>query len=448
MRILIVGAGEVGAYIAERLVREGHDLVVIDPDEGAIARVNELDVLGIVGNGADPSVLRANGVDHAELLLAVSGSDTVNLVACSFAGRLGATRSVARLSEVTRTPADERLAREAFGIDAIINPDDEAAREIVGLLEGRQITDSVEFDEGRVRLVGVRVDEGSVLVNRYLAELRELHDDVTVLVVAIIREGTTIIPRGNHRLEVGDRVYLLGTRDDLATFVTADDVKVGSGKTRKVLLVGGGRAGASVAQRLEQAGVDTRLLEADRERSEWLAASLEKTTVLHGDGTNLTALRECGAGEMDGFAAVSGNEEANIMSALLARHLGARKVIALVKRSDYIPVLTEVGFDAAVNPRLTAAGAILRFVRRGHILQVTTFKDIDAEVLELVASERARVVGKPLSEVQFPKDAIVGGYTRGDVFKIPHGETVIEPHDKVIVFALPSAIGKVERMFN
>ena len=240
MRILVVGAGEVGAYIAERLAREGHDLVVIDTDERAIARVNELDVLGVVGDGADPSVLRENGIDHADLLLAVSGSDPVNLSACSFAMRLGASRSVARLSEVVRTSADERLAREAFGIDAVINPDEEAAREIVGLLEGRQITDSVEFDEGRVRLVGVRIDEGSALAKRYLAELRELHDDETVLVVAIIREGTTIMPRGTHRLEVGDRVYMLGTREDLEAFVTADDIKDRSGKARKVLLVGGG----------------------------------------------------------------------------------------------------------------------------------------------------------------------------------------------------------------
>jgi trk system potassium uptake protein TrkA len=151
---------------------------------------------------------------------------------------------------------------------------------------------------------------------------------------------------------------------------------------------------------------------------------------------------------MDGFIAVSGDEETNVMSALLARHLGARKVVALVKRVDYIPVLKEIGLDAAVNPRLTAAGAILRFVRRGHILQVTTFKDIEAEVLELACGEKAKIVGQPLKDVKFPRDAIIGGIARGDRFEIPHGETVLQAHDHVIVFALPSAIAKVEKMFS
>jgi trk system potassium uptake protein TrkA len=204
-----------------------------------------------------------------------------------------------------------------------------------------------------------------------------------------------------------------------------------------------------VAFRLEQAGFEVSLLESDRERSEELAIQLGgSTTVLHGDGTNLTALRESGIDSVAGFVAVSGDEETNAMSALLARHLGAPKVVALVKRTDYIPVLKEIGLDAAVNPRLTAAGAILRFVRRGHIVQVSTFKDIDAEVLELVASEKSSAIGLPIRELRFPRDAILGGYSRGDTFGIPHGETVLEAGDRVIVFALPSAIPKVEKLFS
>jgi trk system potassium uptake protein TrkA len=448
MRILIIGAGEVGTYIAERLIREGHDIVVLDRDPGAIARINELDVYGVVGDGTDPRVLRENGIDHTDLLLAVSQLDSVNLSVCAFAGRLGATQSVARLSEAILSEPDVKLTKEAFGIDFIINPDEEAAREIAGILEGRQVTDSVEFDKGRVRLVGIRVDQESALANKSLAELRAAYDQVDVLVVAIIREGVTIIPRGNHRIVPGDRVYMLGARDALATFVSADAEKGRSKRQPRFLIVGGGQVGERVASRVETMDAEVRLLETDRDRSEELAASLSKTTVLHGDGTNLSALRECGAAETDGFVAVSGDEETNVMSALLARHLGARQVVALVKRTDYIPILKEIGLDAAVNPRLTAAGAILRFVRRGHILQVTTFKDIDAEVLELVTSERAKIVGKPLRDVKFPRDAILGGFSRDDVFGIPNGDTVLQPHDRAIVFAQPSAIPKVESMFS
>ena len=167
MRILIIGAGEVGTYIAERLIREGHDIVVLDRDPRAVERINDLDVYGVVGDGTDPRVLRENGIDHTDLLL-----DSVNLAVCSFAGRLGATQSVARLSEAILSDEDVKLTKEAFGIDFIINPDEEAAREIAGLLEGRQLTDSFEFDEGRVRLVGIRVDEQSALANKSLAELR------------------------------------------------------------------------------------------------------------------------------------------------------------------------------------------------------------------------------------------------------------------------------------
>ena len=448
MRILVIGAGEVGTYIAERLVREGHDLVVIDRDPSAVARINDLDVYGVVGDVTDPRVLRANGIDHTNLVLAVTQIDSVNLTACAFASRLGATRSVARLSDSAFTPEDLRLAKEAFGIDFIINPDEEAAREIEGLLEGREVTDSVEFDEGRVRLVGVRIAEGSALADRSLVELRGQHSDAHILVVAIVREGATIIPRGDHRILVGDRVYMLGGRDDLSVFLAKDEAQARSRRARRILIVGGGHVGELLAARVEAHGADVRLLESNRERSEELSGILSRTTVLHGDGTNLAALRESGAEETDGFVAVSGDEETNVMSSLLARHLGAKKVIALVKRSDYIPILKEIGLDAAVNPRLTAAGAILRFVRRGHILQVTTFKDIDAEVLELAAGERAKIVGRPLRDVKFPRDAIVGGYVRDGVFDIPDGDTVLQPHDRVIVFALPSAIGKVESMFS
>jgi len=447
VRILIIGAGEVGTYIAERLIREGHDIVVLDRDPQAVARINDLDVYGVVGDGTDPRVLRENGIDHTDLLLAVSQMDAVNLAVCAFAGRLGATQCVARLSEAVLSEDDAKLTREAFGIDFIINPDEEAAREIAGILEGRRVTDSFEFDEGRVRLVGLRVDDGSVLAEKSLAELRGEYVGVDVLVVAIVRGGETIIPRGNHRILVGDRVYMLGARDALSRLVSTEDEKVRSGQPR-FLIVGGGQVGSRVAARLEAMDADVRLLESDRERSEEIAASLGRTTVLHGDGTNLTALKESGAADTDGFVAVSGDEETNVMSALLARHLGARQVVALVKRTDYIPILKEIGLNAAVNPRLTAAGAILRFVRRGHILQVATFKDIDAEVMELVASEKSKVVGKPLRDVKFPRDAIVGGYSRDDVFGIPNGDTVIEPHDRVIVFAQPSAIPKVESMFS
>jgi trk system potassium uptake protein TrkA len=445
MRILIVGAGEVGTYIAERLVREGHDLVVLDRDPQAVERINALDVFGVVGDGTDPRVLRESGVDHTDLLLAVSQEDSVNLVACGLAGRLGVARSVARLSGV-RSEEDERLAREAFGIDCVINPKEEAAREIVGLLEGEGVTDSLEFDRGRVRLVGVRIEEDSPLANRSLAELRTTHEGTHALVVAIVRESATIIPRGDHRILPGDRVYLIGQNDELARLL-ATGTERASQSGGRVLVVGGGRIGAGVASRLESKGFDVRLLETDRARSEELAASLRSTTVLQGDGTDLVALKESGVADADAFVAVSGDEENNVMAALLARHLGARRVVALVKRTDYIPVLKEIGLHAAVNPRLTAAGAILRFIRRGHILQVATFKDIDAEVLELAASERSKIVGKPIRDVKFPKDAILGGYSRGEEFGIPDGDTVLQPHDRVIVFALPSAIAKVENMF-
>ena len=446
MRILIVGAGEVGTYIAERLVREGHDLVVLDRNPSAVDRINSLDVYGVVGDGTDPAVLRENGISHTDLLLAVTQDDAVNLVACGLAGRLGANRSVARLAGI-RSIEDERLAREAFGVDCVINPKEEAAREIVGLLEGHSVTDSLEFDGGRVRLLGVRVEESSPLANRSLAELRKAYDGINALVIAIVRGGETIIPRGDHRVLPGDRVYLLGVQEELARVLATPDAPEATG-VRRVLVVGGGSVGAGVASRLEERGFDVRLLEVDRRRSEELAATLHRTTVLEGDGTDLVALRESGVADADAFVATSGDEENNVMAALLARHLGAKKVVALVKRTDYIPVLKEIGLHAAVNPRLTAAGAILRFVRRGHIVQVATFKDIDAEVLELVASERSKVVGKPLRDLKFPKDAILGGYTRGDRFGIPDGNTVLEPHDKVIVFALPSAISKVEKMFT
>ena len=442
-----MGAGEVGFHLAERLSQENQDVVLIeaDPERAAFAS-QQLDVMTLVGNGASLPMLESAGVRSARMLLAVTSQDEVNLISCLAASRLDVEYTIARISNPEYYTRGSVLSREQLGIDLMINPERECARETYQLLQSAAATDVAQFAEGRVQLLGLVVQEGAAVAGRTLAELgQELHD-YRYVTVAIVRNGETTIPKGDSTIQAGDQIYVLSPTSE----VDAIPPLAGHERfvMRRVMIAGGSREGQFLAEILETKGIECTILDHDRRRCLELAEHLPRALVLHADATDLELLEMEGVAGIDGFVSCTGHDEINLLSSLLAKSVGARRVVSLVNKFDYLPLVPRVGIDAAVSPRMSAVNAILRYVRRGRVMTVATMKGIDAEAIEFNVGEGSRIAGELLQDVSFPKGGIVGTIIRGDEILMPRGFHRILPGDEVIVFALPEAIPEIESFFG
>ncbi len=448
MRVLVVGAGEVGFHLARRLSEEDHDVVVVENDPDRVDRVGEqLDVLVVQGNGASLRVLQEAGLRGTDLLLAVTSKDEVNLIACLAASRLDVAFRAARISNPEYHEADSVLSRDELGVDLMINPEQECAWEAFQLLSSEAANDLVKFAGGRLQLVGLRVREGATVAGKTLVELDRELSGRRYTTVAIVHEedGRTEIPSGDSRIEVGDQIYLLGPAEEMAAIPALAGYE--RHRLRRVMIAGGSREAVYLAGYLAEHDVACTILDEDRERCRELAEALPEALVLHGDATDLDLLRMEGVEGIDGFVAFTGQDETNILSSLLAKDQGAHKVISLIDRVQYVPLVSRVGVDAAVSPRMSTANAILRYVRRGNVRRVATLKGIEAEAMEVVVGQDAAVAGQPFRDVDFPDRGVVGAILRDGEVVIPRGGDAVRPGDRVIVFTFPEAVAAFEELF-
>ncbi len=446
MKVLIVGGGEVGFHLARRLSEENQDVILIESDpERADFASQQLDVLTITGNGASLPVLERAGVRGARMLLAVTSQDEVNLIACLAASRMGVRYTIARISNPEYYTRGSVLSREALGIDLLINPERECALETYQLLQSAAASDVAQFADGRVQLLGIVVREGAPVAGKTLAETGQALRDFHFVTAAIVRDGQTIIPRGDDRIDAGDLIYLLAPTSEVQSIPPLAGYE--RHPLRRVMIAGGSTEGEYLAQLLEEHGIECTILDNDRRRCVELAERLPKSLVLHADATDLELLEMEGVAGLDGFVAATGHDETNMLSSLLAKTVGARKVVSLVNKFDYLPIVTKVGIDAAVSPRMATVNAILRYVRRGRVMTVAALKGIDAEAIEFNVGPGTRVAGKALKDLHFPKGSLIGTILRGDEIIIPRGDDQILEGDEVIVFALPEAISEIERLF-
>lgn len=443
MRVVIVGAGKVGYTLAQHLTEEEHDVIVIEEDEDRRSTVqNSLDVLTIQGNGASPQVLMKPEVQSADLMIAVTDSDEVNMVACMAAKQAGIAQTVARVRNIQYVGKAEAEFTRSLGIDLTINPEQATAVEISRILMIPAAMDVADFAEGKVRLLEVKMPSGSPLLNIPLAKLRLPKN---VLIVGILRKNLMIIPRGDDALKAYDNVFYIG--DPLALKNVQGDYVETLKKVQRVLIIGAGRIGRSLALRLEQHGISVKIIDKDQERCQSMAGLLRKGNVYCGDGTDMDLLTEEGAGEADAVICLTEDDKLNLLLALLAKDLGCKKTIVRVGRTEYIPLLEKVGVDVVVSPRLITAGVILSQVRRGKFVSVSLLEGAKAQAMEVIVSDETTIKNKKLKDVRFPKDCIVGAVVReGKVF-VPNGESILLDGDRAIVFSLPSAIGKVEDIF-
>jgi trk system potassium uptake protein TrkA len=448
MRIVIVGAGEVGTHLARRLSGEGQDVVLIEsnPDRAA-AIAEQLDVLTVTGNGASLPILEKAGVKQARMLLAVTSRDEVNVLACLAASRYDVGFKVARVSNPEYYSPGSVLSRDQLGIDLMINPERECAWDTFQLLNSAAATDLIPFGDGSIHLIGLRVREGAQIAGKNLAEIDQLTGEYHFTTVGIVRNGTTEIPTGESTVQVDDQLFVLAPTNELPAIPALAGYH--DFRLERVMIAGGSPEAVHLSRYLGEAGVEFTILETDRRRCVELAAELPKGLILHGDATDLELLEMEGVDGVDGFVAYTGQDEINLLASLLAKSSGARKVIALIHRFEYMRLVTRVGIDAAVSARQSTVSAILRYVRRGRVHSVATLKGIDAEALEFDVGSEAAVAGKTLRNAEIPKgSAVVGAILRNGSVILPRGQDVLQVGDRVIVFTLPDAIHSIEQLFG
>lgn len=440
MKIVIVGAGAVGSYLAERFSLEGQDVVVIEADPERAARVlAELDCMVITGNGASASTLEQAGLGEADLLVAVSSSDAVNVLACNAATKLGIPRKVARVED-----PELKAEVEALGVDLVIDPGEAAARELLVLVSTGHVAEAVEFAGGGLVLLGAYVDSGSSVVGHTLAELRADVEGWDWLVVAVVRHGETVIARGSTELEMGDHVLVIAKADRKKG--PYELLGLTDRPAEKVVILGGTRLATMTARMLAERGVATTLIEKSPSRCRSIAEALPDVVVVCGDPTDAKTLQSEGIGTADSVLALTGWDGDNLLGCHVARALGAGEVIARFTNTELAGLLGGGGIDATVSARLSAANEILRFVRRGKIHSAVTIPGSEAEAIELEVGEKSPAIGRTLADLKLPRSLIIGGVQRDGVAFVPRGNTQIKEGDHLIAVALPKGIPVAEKL--
>jgi len=446
LKIVVVGAGEVGFYIASHLAHENKDVLVIDNDDEALRRVSDnIDVQVLKGSGSSPVVLAEAGIESAEIFLAVTNSDETNLVSCLVADIISpSTKKLARIRDADYDEYHENFKKYAPHIDTVINPEIEVVKTIDRLMSVPGAADVGEFADGRIKFIGIYLDKDARLAGVRLSDLPEKIGRKRPLIAAIIRDDELIIPRGEDRLMAGDLVYFISEADKLS------DTLAVFGKhaqpLRRVLIVGGGRIGFRLATLLEEKSIHSKIVEIKSERCAELAEKLNKVVVLCGDGSDQGILAEENIQDTDFVITLTNDEETNILTSLLAKRMGARKSIARISKFSYFPLMKAIGIEQVVSPRLSAINTILQHIRKGKVLSSISIKGEQAEVMEAVALETSDIVGKPLKDISFPKGAMVVGIIREREIIIPSGESVIMPDDRVIIFARRKAVSGIEKI--
>jgi trk system potassium uptake protein TrkA len=444
MNIVIVGIGKLGSKLAETLANKDNNIKIVDVNEGALARVvNRVDVLAVQGNGVQLQLLQEVDMTETDLVVATTGSDEINLLVCLMAKELGCPSVAARV----RSPEYANqidFFKEHLGIDFITNPEFDTALDIARYILRGYVAHMESFASGKVGLFDVPVQALPQVVGKSLA-----HIDIfqQILVVAVYRDGQVIIPSGDTKLQEEDILYLMGRRETVTSFTKGLSHLGERHITRKVMILGGGRAGFYLAQRLLASGLVVKIIEQDEERCVELAGSLKGALVICGDGTDLELLQDENLGEMDALVSLTGNDEENLMLALLGKQQGVPKVVAKISRSNFVPLIERLGIDRAVSPVLISAGEITRFVQGGQIASLSLLFGGQAEVVEIIVPADAPIIGTVLAEAQVPKGVIVGAIVRHGQVLIPDGSSVIEAHDRVIAFCLHSELPSLDRLF-
>jgi trk system potassium uptake protein TrkA len=448
LKIIIVGAGEVGYNIAGRLSSESKRVIVIDKNPEAVRRLAEdLDVQTITGSGSNPKILMDAGIKDAEILLAVTDSDETNLVACLMANLISpTTRKLARIRDSGFDPYHDRFKKEHPHIDMVINPEIEVVNTIRKLIQVPGAADVGDFVDGQVKYVGIRLEKQSPMVGTRLVDFASRFGPDRPLIAAIIRNNEVIVPRGTNYVEPGDLIYFICETEKLESTLNLFGLK--TEPTRRVFIIGGGRIGERLAKRLEEDAIKTKIIESDIQRCRYLSEKMDKTIILHGDGSDQKLFLEENISRSDVMVTVTEDDETNILVSLMAKNLGVRNTITRIDRSNYFPLLSTIGIDKIVSPRLSAVSSILQEVRKGKVLSDISISGDRGEFIEAIALETSDITNNPLKKISFPKGAILVCIVREGQVMIPAGDSIVRPGDRMILFAVRHAVKKLEKLLT
>ena len=444
MRIVVAGAGKLGYSVAELLADDEFDVVVIenDPKRKDVVQ-NSLDVLVIEGNACSPTTFRDPDIRNADVLIACTDSDEMNMITCMMAKNNGIKHTVARIRNVDYAINSPEMLNNEMKIDLILNPERITAAEIDHILMTPSALNVDDFADGKVRMFEAKLKENSPYANIPLKYLKIPND---ILVAMLFRKHKMIIPRGNDVLLPGDNVYFVGKQEAILEF--EQNFTNTYEKLEKALIIGAGRTGRFLAPMLEKQGLMVKVIEKNKERCQMLAAMLEKGLVLCGDGTDIDLLTEEGVSEADVVVCITEDDKLNLLLALLAKHLGAKKTIVRVTRNEYIELMEKVGVDVVLSSRLLSAGEVLRFVRKGGIVSVSLLEGAQAEALEIIVAAGSEVEGKALRNIKLPQECLICAIVHENEAIIPNGDTVLNANDRIILFAKSELVKSTVPMFE
>ena len=452
MKVIICGAGQVGLGIAERLAAEGNDVSIIDINPALVQRANDvLEVRATLGNGAHPDVLERAGARDADMLIAVTLADEVNMVACQVAHSLfDIPTKIARVRAQTYLARQYSalFSRNCLAIDLIISPEIEVGNMVLRRLQLPGAFETLSFADGKVLAVGISCGEDCPVVATPIRQLTELFPDLPAVIVAILRKGNLFVPHHNEQLEAGDDVYVVAPADQIARTlkIFGHEEPV----ARRVIIAGGGNIGLYVARAMEAREhiVRAKIIEANRARAVEIADELNRTVVLHGSALSEELLREAEAGSADTMVAVTNDDQVNILASVLAKHLGCKRSLCLINSAGYTSMVRSLGIDAQINPRAITVSRILQFVRRGRIRSVHSIQNGAGELIEAEAIETAPVIGKSIKQLDMAEGVRFGAIVRNGRVFAPTGSTELEPKDRAILFVRSDHVRQVEQLFR
>ncbi|MGE5476150.1 MAG: Trk system potassium transporter TrkA [Bacteroidales bacterium] len=452
MKVIVCGAGQVGFNIAHYLASENNDVTVIDQRPELIRKITDtLDVQAVLGHASQPSVLEQAGAGDADMIIAVTHADEVNMVACQVAHSLfDVPTKIARVrSQSYLQPMWATLfSREHLPIDVIISPEIEVARAITRRLQVPGAIDVIPLAGDKVRLIGVRCDPDTPLINTPLRQLTVLFPDLNIVVIGIVRDGKPIVPTAEDQMLEGDEVYFVVDTQHVGRALSAFGRE--DQEARRIVIFGGGNIGLFLAQQIEAEypNATVKVIEADKERAEYVAKSLTRTVVLNGDVLDTDIQAEAGVAAAETVVSVTNDDETNILAALLAKRTGARRSMTLINKTSYKALVGPLGVDVVISPRAITVSNILQHVRRGRIHAVHSLHEGFGELIEADALETSSLVGKPLRDVKLPVGVLLGAVVRDGTVISPRGNTVVQAGDRVVLFATAEAVKKVEKMFS
>jgi len=446
MKILIAGAGDVGFHLAELLSFENHDIVLVDENQFVLDYASSrLDVMTVKGDCAHFEILEQSGASKADLVLAVTTSDKTNLITAILSKKLGAKHTIARTNHRDYLGEEQQALFRELGVDRMISPTKLAAEEIERLLKQSYFTDIYNFEEGKISLVGISINEESPFINIKLNQLPNNALEIQLRPVVILRGSKTIIPKGDDMLRIGDLAYFITLRESIIPM--RQIFKCKEHKMRNVMILGGRELGLSVARKLRQ-DYSITIIERDRDFCKVLVEELEGVLVVQGEYSNFDLMMDEGLESMDGFVALTDNSETNIIASLTAKNHRVFKTIARVESKEYTYVSQNIGVDSLINKKLFAANEIFRSIRKGRVEALTGLSGVEAEIIEYLIHKNNKLTRNPIRNLHFPKNALIGAVIRGEKAFIPNGDFILELNDKVVVMSRPEDIHKVEQLFK